>query len=895
MNDLSFWNLWHRKIKVIYVILLIIFIIAGAIYSYAAFKGTHLAINWEVINHWEKFGVLIDSFQVALFDFEVFADNYVVTESFTAGPISINHSAVKVYLFFLGISLSILLAVVTVLPRFWYIAGMAFFIFFLTSLKLEQLQLFGRTDFTGLIGIFLVYIPISYYLHAIRPDVRFFSRILIFIFLTSLVVVLISSFSEIAFPWLYIANFGLAGPIILSLIFIVLVSHEIIAAILFLITNYNTKYSRNSLLHFSVLCLVYLVNLLLAYLHTRGALSWNIIYINAFILLLVSAVVGIWGFRKRSELFANMVPMNGPAELMYLCLGIICFATIGFQLISANDPILETFEDAIIFSHFGFGLFFFIYILVNFMTLLLQNMRVYRVVYKPVRMPYIISNLGGLAIVMLFLFRANLYPYSQAVAGYFNGIGDVYNAENNLFLAEQYYRLGSGYGYQNHKSNYSLASLATKQNDQATGLFYLKEALSKHPSDFAYVNLANIYNDNARLFDAVFTLKEGLNIFPESGPIKNNLALFYNRLNMIDSSLVFLESALDHSVSKNAAQTNALAIYAKAGKTLRPDSVDAFFQESGYIPVLANSLVIKNQEGMPAKDSFQNNLLNDSVLNLNKFSYLNNYTLNSLFKKDTGLADVITPLLFHPQNASLHENLGFLKALHAYYHQNIAEAFRYMDNLQMMSMDASGYYNYILGVWAMEQDASLLAADFFAKAEEKRIEEATVLKGVALSMSDHPDRAREQWSSLLYDENPELVATASNMLRAINLDRDLTLPEESEIFIHRVLLFNYYSLSEPEILDLLDQIHDPLLKINSIFSLINQFIKNRENKKALFFLEELKKYNNPALDENILWLEAQVWANENNIPSLKNNFKQLQPGNAHQEFLYQYFKGIILE
>ncbi|MDQ3393021.1 MAG: hypothetical protein M3512_02720 [Bacteroidota bacterium] len=897
MANFTFWNLWHRHNKILFIILLVIFIISAAIYIYAAFEGANTAITWDVNGHWEKFGVLINSLDIALFNFDLFADNYVITEAFSAGEIRINPIITYAYLVLLAVAFSVLLAVVSALPRFWYIAGMGLFIFILTNFKLEQLQLFGKTDFTGVIIVLLLYIPASYYIHAIRTDLRFPTRILIFAVITTIVGILVGTFATIAHPWLYLAHFGMVGPIVLSIIFIFLVSHEIIAAFLYLITNFNSTYSKNSLLHFSALSIIYLVNILFAYGRSRGAITWDIIYINAFMLLVVSAIVGIWGFKKRSSLFSNMIPMNGPGEMLYLSLGIICFATIGYLFFNANDPILETFEDAILFTHFGFGFFFFVYILVNFMTLLVENMRVYKVVYKPVRMPFVMANIGGLAIVALFLFRANLYPFSQAVSGYYNGIGDTYVVDGNLFLAEQYYRLGSGYGYQNHKSNYSLASLAVRQNDPPTGLFYYKQALLKNPSEHAFVNLANIYNNNSRYFDAVFTLKEGLGLFPESGPIKNNLALLYNRLNIKDSSLVFLKAAMDHKLSKDVASANAMAVYAKAGKANRPDSVDGIFVETDYLPVLTNRLIIMNQEGLGSIKDFDASVFKDSVLNLNTYSYLNNYTFNTLFDRDTTLSGIITQLQFHGYNTSFQENLRFLKAVHAYYHNDVAGAFNIMESLQGTSQEAMGYYNYILGIWAMEQQAPLLAAGYFSKAESRHIEGAIVLKGVALAMAENPDQAREHWSSLLYEDDEDMVSIASNMLKVINLDRDLTLTEENETFVYRGLLFNFSQLNDAELQDLVNQLHNPQLKFKFYKIALNHFITQRETGKASSYLEALISLQpaNKTLENEIKWMEAQLMAIDKNVSQLKEIYKELKPSTGKEENLHQYFQAIIYE
>jgi hypothetical protein len=897
MTKFAFWNSWQRQNKFLYLVIFLIFIISAVLYLYAFSTGNDAAITWVVNGNWEKISVRADSFQRALFDFEVFADNYLVTEFFSGSQIHINLRAAQIFLIFLAIGVSILLAVFSVLPRFWYILGMAGFIFLINNFKLEQLFLFGRGDFIAIIIVFLLYLPISYYLHAIRPDVRFNYRIFIFLAITAITGSIFGFFSTIENPWLYLANYGIGGAVIISILFIFLVAHEIIAAFLLLVTYYNNAYSKNSLLHFVALSFVFLFNVFLAYLHNTTVIDWDIFYLDAFLLLLISALIGIWGFRKRSELYSDMLPDNGPGEFLYLALGIICFSTIGYFFITANDPIVETFEDAIIFSQFGFGLFFFIYVIVNFLNLLLKNTRVHRVVYKPLKMKYSIASIGGLAIIILMFFKSGIFPYYQAVAGYYNGIGDVYKAQNDLYLAEQYYRLASGYEFQNHRSNYSLASLAIRQQDEATALYYFKQALLKQPSEHAFINLSNIYRNNSRIFDAIFTLKDGLKIFPESGPLMNNLALLYNRIQMQDSSLYFFDRSLESSLSKNSAQANALSIYARAGRYLRPDTISSFFEVSEYTPVNANKLVIYNQEEINYPNSLKTEIFADSVLNMNSFSYLNNFAFNNLGSKDTTFNKILGDLGDHPGNISFQETLHFLQALDYYYNNEVARAFRNLGQMQATSLNAAGYYNYILGTWSMEQYAPRLAAQFFETAERQNISEATVLKGVALSLADLLNPAREFWSSLLFNNDKKLIQIASRMLKVVNLDKDLTIPEESESFIFQTLLINYSYMSHPEVMNLINEIYNTDLQNLALISIIDEFIRNGQIDQAEKYLEELRGIHSSNVDlkQEINWKTAEILAARKNIPALLESLKGLQVNNRHQEMLHLYFQALMHE
>ena len=94
--------------------------------------------------------------------------------------------------------------------------------------------------------------------------------------------------------------------------------------------------------------------------------------------------------------------------------------------------------------------------------------------------------------------------------------------ENKLDLAEEYYKEASVYEYQNHRSNYAMATLARMKKDKYDEAYYLRNALLKKPSEFSYVNLSNIYLKNDQYFDGMFELRDALSDFPGSYQILNN-------------------------------------------------------------------------------------------------------------------------------------------------------------------------------------------------------------------------------------------------------------------------------------------------------------------------------------------------------------------------------------
>src|SRR5690606_32280067 len=101
----------------------------------------------------------------------------------------------------------------------------------------------------------------------INKNVSLFYRILSFLGISIMLCLLFYFFSAVDNAFVYIGAYGIIVPLVVSLLFIFLVSHDIIPGFLNIITSGNTPNSKNSLLHYSLISTLYLGWLLLTYLH----------------------------------------------------------------------------------------------------------------------------------------------------------------------------------------------------------------------------------------------------------------------------------------------------------------------------------------------------------------------------------------------------------------------------------------------------------------------------------------------------------------------------------------------------------------------------------------------------------------------------------------------------
>ena len=891
IGSLFFWKQWDKSERIFYSIFLATFVLSVIFYLSGYYLGTDTVINWVVVSKNQAISLLREGVNLGAVTLNYNVDNYLINETFEGSDIKINYVASYLFLTFITVSMVFYLTIITTLNRFWFIVGVIIFIGLMINFKLDQLLLFGSYENIPLYVILALYLPLLYYFHAFAGNVTFFWKWLIIALLTLAVGTLLMQFASVSNPALYLVNYGILFPVIVSILFIFSVAIEVIVGILYVVTSGNAQQSKNSLLHFSIVSLIYLVNVALVFGKNRQFIDWDLYYINEFYLLLFSAVVGIWGFRHRSTLFENILPFRSNGALIYLVAAITCIATLAYLFYTGNDPLVETMEDAIIFSHLSFGFFFFLYIISNFIGPLHDNLQVYKVLYKPRHMPYYVMRFIGLVGVGGLFFQSGQLAMNQAVAGYYNGIGDLYMAVTDYYAAEQYYKLGSQFEFQNHRSNYGLASLANKQNDQASALYYYQQSILKKPTPYAYANLANVYQSSGLFFDALFSLKEGIKDFPDNAHLNNNLGLLYAKTDITDSAYLFLEkSGLS---SRDVASANILSLLANKKLNFDLDSINNKYLSSDYLPVKNNLLVLNNVNSFHNADLFSETYLSDSILNPNTFAFLYNGGYNQSFVPDSTVNSFIDSYLAVSQNLSYSEQLRLSKALNCYGNGALIKAFKIIDQLQLQNSLRSGYYNNINGIWALAQHSPALAVDFFNRALRDGFEDAKLNKGFALIEVDSLEEAKVIFSELLSgraNREKGIIPTQLKLLDPVNLQVDSLSDREKYwlIDIHK------YRNTRAENLQIIRQMENPYYQMLAKIDLIeHQFRTGQIDGLAEAFAEVDKQgIDDEKLARKFLHLKLNWLAAQNDLQQLEALLAESDP---EDHFLKAYLTAKIAE
>lgn len=748
MQSLFFWKNWTREYK-FWWYALIVLLLAGLIFLWAGyFRAPQGLTAWDTYQDQQTIESISHTFDVGNFEFVVPIDSYTTFEYYHAGPLQVSTTTSYIFVAVLALMSMVLLTVITTLPRFWYYTGVGLFVLFLVSMRLDVLGLFGQRNFTPVIVTAVVFIAVSFYFNAFNTTASFTLRALVFLALTAVLGIIVHFCSAVEHPFLYLSVSSFIPGLIITVLFMFMIAHEILAGFVYLTSQSETN--SKSLRHFAVISLIYLVNLVLAYMNEAGFIEWDFVFINLYLLFTVSAILAIWGYKKRDQMFDNIISYYPFGAYFIAGLAVIAFTTTAVMLHSYNDAALRIIRDVIIFSHIGFGVIFILYFTSNFIGMMAANKNVYKVLYSPVSMPYATYRIAGLIATLAFVFYSQWHTYVYyATAGIFNSMADVQQTIEGEVTAEEYYGKARSYAGTNFHSNYNLATLALTRNDFSGAHTYYNSINRKKITESSIINNANVFLLEDNNFEMEHALEAGLTVFPKSGFIENNLGYALFKVNKRDSAFLFFDRATKNSTTRESAETNLTALVAKNNIAVQADSLIQPFTKSNG--VLSNALIIAGQQHQTLTTPIDP--LKNPVLTVQSATLLNNYMVYKLRDLDTTFISRAFKLATDSVNSDYSEALKATLA-HAYYYQNnVAQAIALMGEVAYVTQSLQGKFNYTMGLWALEQGNPQLAVSCFAYSVEQDYKDAKTYNAIALAEARKEEQAREAAAALLESRN----------------------------------------------------------------------------------------------------------------------------------------------
>jgi hypothetical protein len=682
MNDLFFWLQWKSSYKALYVALLFLFfatvIASGIAYTY----GDIYTMGWDSTGEWKTVALGLDTFTVNQFEIPQESEQFLLFKRYTSNNVTIHPWISYTFLSTVLIAFVCFLVVISYLELWLYIVGMALFLFFIVSMNTELVGLLGIYNRLPTVVVILIFGGLTYYFNAYGKNIGLLTRISIIGGSTAAFILSIVFASDVAMPLLYISNYALPIPIIISIIFMAIVGYDIIQLLVVLTSYGKTEYKTkgNSIWSFIILGMVYLANLYLVFYKPAFIKEYGIVLLQPLVVLGISGILGIWLFEMKKE-NQSAIPFKPLGAILYLALGIITFSTIAFGYATANDALITTLETAALYIEIGMGLGVFIYIITNFWTKYKNQEPVYKQFYITYQVPFFVARSLGWAIVMYFVFSSNRFVFSSSKAAYYNNIADIYLYTEQDELAESFYKEAWSHEFQNQRSSYTLGNFYELRDKKSQAFEFYQNCLTKNTSVYSFASLSTFYINNNQLFPAIFMLQDGLEKYPNDPHLLNNLGYLYTKTDNTDSAAYFFNKAAKF-IDDGMPASNLLVYFGTQAKFAECDAIIKNEKNKTSDTYLANKIGIETLQGKLASAELPDRYLSDTLLTPDAFTYLYNYTINKLAQKDTLLDYTLQRYSSYPDNDFYKANLLYAKALHLYFSQtNVAEALTIMQHI----------------------------------------------------------------------------------------------------------------------------------------------------------------------------------------------------------------------
>lgn len=753
MSSFFFWKNWSRAHRLAYLFSFIAFIISLVLLAIGWANGLGNVVHWDVLSELNELPITFHRFSDGLLDYAVDGKAYAVSEQFVASGMQVRPGVATGLLAGIGLSFVLLMSAITRFSRIRYLISMAVLILGLAFFRWEMLDIPGLGSNYLFLLLTFVFGSVSYYFHAFRPDFTVTVRLGSFALLTALIAGSLGVLSPVKFPALVIVSYGMPVLLVFSIGFIFFIATEIIAGLVWL-TSAGRSETPNGLPgqrrvlgmnNFLFISFLYLINLVLIWLKNTKSIDWDVLAISPFVLYFISVTLGVWGFRRMIEQ-QEVFSFRDAGAYLYMGLALLTTLTIGYAFATANDPLVEMFEDVIVYTHLAMGVVFVAYILLNFWPIFQQNLPVYRILYKPKRLELSLFRVVGVFGVVVLIASGGAIAFRQSMAGYFNGLGDLYTATNEPRSANAFYQLALEQEFQNHKSNYAMASLALSQNNQTAAAFFFQQALLKQPNPQDYAGLSQTYLQTNLFFEAVKTLQRGIRAFPKSGELRNNLGFLYARTSVADSAYYYLKSATAQADQDEVPESNLLAFYARNPNVLSADSsLLSTKKDLTYESYQANALALELIAPTATRQSNKPTwLITEPAkqgLSVGRFAGLYNYTLAEQ-NPDSSVAGSLRRLSENPVNQDFTDDLLLSRAVAEYKRHNQPVAFSLLSQLAENDQRNGPAYRSITGLWLLEQGLYRQAAETFGANSDTT---SIYYRAIAYTKAYEPALAQSSW------------------------------------------------------------------------------------------------------------------------------------------------------
>lgn len=774
--------------------LLALLALAGASYFY--FAGESATLPVRLVPHLAPVPLVLDSVAVGPARLALPVSGFITTLTHDVGGPYTQPLAAGLWLGVLALALAGWLAVVSMLARPAFLAGTVPVVFLLMSLNADALGIFSESKQYFLYLALGVLGAAALGLQAFGDRVRAAWRVAIFLGLMGGLVALLLARSQLplAETALHLAAYTTPAGAGLVAALIIWVGVENIRALLWFNTQAERPEGRFGLFPFVLASLLYLGALGLYYWNDGVLALGGGLHLDPLVLLLPAIITAGLGLRERAPSYGNWLPYAA-ARTLYWLLVAAAAAALGYALATANAPLLAA---ARAFSGRALGLLgaaFLLYVLVNFGSLIRQRLPVHRVVFEPRRLPFYTVYTLGLAGLFLFELRNNWPLLDLVQAGQYNQLGDLTRQQsesrpNDLplaLLAERYYaESGDVLDRFNRTAQLGRAALYRFRNQHQNELNALRRALKRQPDTKISLKLNALLSEPADFFDALEVMRAARRAAPGSFALASDMAQLFTRSALTDSVAFYLDKAERQQPGSYVSRTNQLGFLLSQNLVPAAQKLAADSKATAAEPGLrANKELLQLLLPAPAraKASFAETTAGQPApvsQDLDGAAFAEAYHTALQVARESTPADcqqwvtALARLAERPANEPYYEQILFLQALLRHAAGQELAARQTLAPLTVGTTATAAYYQYVLGLWQLQQEQYATAAGQLALSARNGFREAVPAHLLAAYAGYRgPDSMQAVQHRLRAQPDSLLKSTAARLLRQTEVGEGL--------------------------------------------------------------------------------------------------------------------------
>ena len=345
----------------------LLFLVTGVFFAgYSVIFGSSYYPNIVPAAFLDTISVSLDWVNLGMLSFPIEVDNFLVFQEYQSLPPGFTFTESYLFggiVFLVAVSALALFSTFRKIP--FLIFGVAWIVL-LTLTGSNGLNIGAPSSNTSLILLIVgTILPIIYF-HVWKPNTSFFLRWIIVFASSGTTVFALIKLSPINNPSLYLAEHSLVLGIAMTISWIFWQGHGVISGVYILLARANQNVSMKISWQILGISALYLLTLVFLLLDLKGEVNLPFPTFSPLYLILPIGVLGWLSTKEKLQQVSEIAAEPKLLKALFILGFGISFWMIWKLEISRNEAASEFLKHLIIYSQFGFSLFFIVYLISNF-------------------------------------------------------------------------------------------------------------------------------------------------------------------------------------------------------------------------------------------------------------------------------------------------------------------------------------------------------------------------------------------------------------------------------------------------------------------------------------------------------------------------------------------------